>query len=407
MSQSIQELRERRNALAKQMLHITEEHKADWNASHAKQFDGWNDEMEILDGQIDRTERAIKAAAEKELVIPRLDAPLNKLDPLSPKAITERWLRQGDQAFSAAEWTEIRNTMSTTTTTEGGFTVPTLVVSDLIDTMKAYAFMRGVAETMQTATGGPMGFPGSDGTAEVGEVLAENATAGSNVDPAFTSRSLNTFKYSSKPVAAPMELLQDATVDIEAFIRRRLAQRIGRIQNQHFTTGTGTGQPTGIVTAATTGVTAPTGNTLLVPYDSLVDLVDSVDVAYHTMAGSKFGWMFNQTTRRTVRKIKDTAGRPIWTPSYDAGIAGGFSDSLLGYPVFINNDMAVPAANAKSIAFGNLSLYMIRDAMQIQLYRFDDSAYIKLGQIGFLAFARAGGNLIDLGGVRLYVHSAT
>ena len=51
--------------------------------------------------------------------------------------------------------------------------------------------------------------------------------------------------------------------------------------------------------------------------------------------------------------------------------------------------------------------YMIRDALQFTVYRFDDSAYAKKGQVGFLAFQRSGGNLMDLGSVKLYQHSAT
>jgi HK97 family phage major capsid protein len=82
-------------------------------------------------------------------------------------------------------------------------------------------------------------------------------------------------------------------------------------------------------------------------------------------------------------------------------------DYLMGYPVWVNNDMAVPAANAKSMIFGNLNLYTIRDCMEMSLFRFTDSAYTKLGQVGFLAWARMGGNLLDTAGVKYYAHSAT
>jgi HK97 family phage major capsid protein len=127
--------------------------------------------------------------------------------------------------------------------------------------------------------------------------------------------------------------------------------------------------------------------------------------------------------RRALRKLKDTAGRPIWLPSYDAGISnlsrsaqqGGFTgqeapvvyDYLLGYPVWVNNDMAVPAASAKSMLFGDLSYYKIRDAMDVLLFRFTDSAYAKLGQVGFLAWLRTGGNLVDTAAVKYYQNSAT
>jgi HK97 family phage major capsid protein len=80
---------------------------------------------------------------------------------------------------------------------------------------------------------------------------------------------------------------------------------------------------------------------------------------------------------------------------------------LLDYPVYINNDMPAPAASAKSVAFGNLSRYTIRDALQVTVRRLDDSTFLSKGQVGFLAWARSGGNLLDLGAVKLYQHSAT
>jgi len=67
----------------------------------------------------------------------------------------------------------------------------------------------------------------------------------------------------------------------------------------------------------------------------------------------------------------------------------------------------VMAANAKSIIFGDLSYYYIRDAMQMSMFRFTDSAYTKLGQVGFLAWLRTGGNLLDTGALKLFVNAAS
>jgi HK97 family phage major capsid protein len=66
------------------------------------------------------------------------------------------------------------------------------------------------------------------------------------------------------------------------------------------------------------------------------------------------------------------------------------------------------AASAKSIAFGDFSYYKIRDVMDVQMFRFTDSTYTKLGQVGFLAWMRSAGNFIDVGGaVKLFVNAAT
>ena len=65
-------------------------------------------------------------------------------------------------------------------------------------------------------------------------------------------------------------------------------------------------------------------------------------------------------------------------------------------------------ANAKSVAFGDFSKYMIREVMDLTLFRMADSGFLLNGQIGFVAFNRQGGSLIDVGGaVKLYQNSAS
>jgi len=288
-----------------------------------------------------------------------------------------------------------RNTLSTGTGSQGGYSVPALVIGDIIDALKLTSPVRSVASQYMTSTGAPGNIPTSDGTSEVGEQLAENATA-TGADPVFGTAPIPTYKTSSKVVAVPLELLQDSATDIDAFVVQRLADRVARSQNAKFTTGSGTAEPTGIVTAATSGKVGLTGQTTTIIYDDLVDLSESVDVA------NGKGWMMSQTLRKVVRKIKDSSGLPVWVP----GI-GGAPAELLGYPVTVNNDMAAPGANAKTLLFGNFSRYFVRDVRSVLLFRFADSAYLKQGQVGFLMFARAGGNLTDLNSVKYYAHSAT
>lgn len=399
---SIQALREQlsqENRAAKALL--AEKGSIPWTAEDQKKFDGHMETAERLQAQIDAHQKMLDDDAQANF---RDATKKDKDQPEAFKAL-DVFLRKKPEQMTAEERLLIQNTMSTTTGSEGGNTVQTIVASRLIDLMKAYAFMRAVSDQVSTENGADMSFPTSDGTAETGEWVAQNAAAAA-ADPTFGTRAVNTFKAGSKVVAVPIELLQDSQIDIAGFVLNRLGQRIGRISNTGYTTGSGTGQPFGFVSVASTGKTGTTGQTLTIIYDDLVDLVDSLDVAY-LQGPNEPKFMMSQTMRRVVRKIKDTSGRPIWTPSYDSGMTAGTPDRLLGYPVAINNDMAVPAANAKSLAFGDFKKYLIRDAMQVTLYRFDDSAYAKNGQVGFLAWARTGGNLLDLNAVKLYAHSAT
>lgn len=403
---SIAQMRDKRNALAKEVRNLLDNHKESWTAEHTTQYDAKMKDIENLDAAIDREQRLLDATAEKKFK----DAGVRELDPaasaqVAARAAFNKLLRNGERGMTEEDWTALRNTMSTTTATEGGYTVQTDVASSIIDALKAYGGMRRVATVIRTAQGNPMTWPTSDGTAEEGEIIAENTTA-NDADITFGTKALPVYKFSSKVVTVPIELLQDSSVDIEAFIRKRLADRLGRITNRMFTTGTGTNQPTGLITAATVGKIGTTGQTGTVIYDDLVDLQESVDEAYHL--DGRMSFTMAQSTRKVIRKIKDSSGRPIFVPGYEQGNPKGAPDELLGAPIVINPDVPAMAANAKSISYGDHGYYTIRDVMDMTLFRFTDSAYAKKGQVGFLAWMRAGGNFMDVGGaVKLYQNSAT
>lgn len=406
---SIQALREKRAARGKALAELVAPDRP-WNeAADQPVYDAGLAEIDEIDAQIKRIEKVndrVMARVVNETLANAAER--HGQDNNSPgHVLYAKWLRGGDKALSAEDWQTIRATMSTTTGSEGGFTVATEVATRVIDALKAYGGMRAVANVIRTAQGNPMSFPTSNGVSEEGEIVAENATA-SDLDVSFGTLSLPVYKYSSKTVAVPWELLQDSSVDIAAFVEGRLVTRLGRVTNKHFTIGTGTGQPEGIMVAAGIGVTAAnaTSQVTTITYDSLIDLIHSVDPAYRVNGRARF--MMNDLSVRQVRKIKDTSGRPIFVPGYEVTVPGGAPDMLCGHAIVVNQDVAVMAASARSIAFGDFSAYTIRDAMDIQMLRFDDSAFAKKGQRGFLAFLRAGGKLLDVGGaVKVFVNAAS
>lgn len=407
MPMSIQDLRERRSARAKSLHDLLEDNPSDkWNDELQTKYDEGMAEINDLDAAIDRHGKLAAAMADEHQQGSLNDAAdrLEHDDKSPTAALYAKWLRGGDNALSAEDWSNIRATMSTTTGSEGGYTVQTEVAQQVADALKAYGGMREVATVIQTAQGNPMNFPTSDGTAEEGELVAENTTA-TDADATFGVLSLDTYKFSSKTVAVPIELLQDSAVDIEAFVNQRLVDRIGRITNKKFTIGTGASEPRGVSVAAAAGKVGATGQTTSVIVDDLIDLLHSVDPAYRENPACSF--MLHDDSFRDVRKIKDSNGRPIFLPGYD-GLGGAMPDTILGKRVVINQHVATMAASAKSILFGDFSKYIIRDVLQMQLHRFTDSAYAKLGQVGFLMFSRHAGNLVDVGGaVKYYQNSAT
>lgn len=347
------------------------------------------------------------------------DTLLNALDGVERRAASAEahekregldcYLRNGMPVNGDPRRTLVRNAMSTTTASEGGFTVASEVAREMVDRLRGYGWMRAVANEFTTKTGGPLQVATSDGTSEQGEIVAQNVAANSS-DPSFSAVSIPTYRFSSKLITIPSELLKDSSVDIVAFLYNRMRDRIGRTQNAQFSIGDGTTGPQGLFTAATVGRTGSTGQTTTVTYDDLATLMETVDEAYLNVPDatgtSKAGWMFSQTMRRTIRLLKDTNGRPIWVPGDADGDDVGPA-TLLDYPVFINSDAPAPGAGAKSIAFGDFSGYWIRDTLDIQIHRFDDSVFAMRGQVGFIGFHRAGGNLADTAEIKLYQHSAS
>jgi len=405
---SIQTLREQRAAKAKTLSDLVA--KADWSAEHDQPvYDAGMAEIDAIDAQISRitalNEKVANDAMNNSVIEAAERAGKDKKSEES--RLYAKWLRGGDNALSAEDWATIRATMSTTTTTEGGYTVQTDVARSMLDALKAYGGMREVSNVIQTSMGNPMSFPTSDGTAETGEIIAENTTA-TDADITFGTKSLPVYKFSSKVVTVPFELLQDSNVDIEAFVQSRLVTRLGRITNTKFTLGSGSSEPYGIITAASTGVTASnsTSQVTAITYGSVIDLIHSVDPAYRALGNCRF--MMNDATVKVLRKVLDGTNRPIFVPGYETGVPGGAPDTLCGYPISINQDIAVMAAGAKSLLFGDFSFYYIRDVMAVEMFRFTDSAFTKKGQVGFLAWMRSGGNFIDVGGaVKLFVNAAS
>ena len=398
---NLQALREKISNLATQANHlIAEKGSATWTAEEQATFDAFANDINAAKAAISNIEKMREMEADKFFnAAPGKKEEGVTIDALAAVAL---YMRNGanvthEQAIA------IRNAMSTTTTTEGGFTVPTEVAAMVIDKLKAYGGMREVSSIISTAGGNPMNWPTSDGTAEVGAIVGQN-TAAVVGDVTFGTIGLNPFYYTSNQIALPLELIQDSAIDVVAFVVNRLATRIARIQNTHFTVGAGTTVPDGVVPRAGVGKTGLTGQTLTVIYDDLIDLCHSVNRAYR-MNGR---FMLNDLTLAVVRKLKDTTGRPIWNPGDNEGIADGVPSTICGCPYTINDDMPVMAANAKSVAFGDFSYYTIRDiANTTTLRRFDDSAFALKNQVGFCGWTRSGGNLLEPSAVKVFVNSAT
>ncbi|MBW5284743.1 phage major capsid protein [Burkholderia gladioli] len=424
MPVNLKELRERRDATAKNLHALMENNPGDkWGTDQQKVYDDGMAEIERITAEVKRHEALIAQVAANALegnTAEYAGQHVKNGGQSEESRAMRAYLTGGISAMAAEDIQRMRgrvtrevqdamrvtpqNAMSTTTPAEGGYTVATEYYSQLTQALKQFGGILTVATQFTSSTGASMMFPAADATAEEGEIVGQNAPV-SLGETQFQNLSMDVYKYSSKKIAVPFELLQDSMFDIEGYINGLLALRIGRITSRHFTVGTGVNQPNGIVTAASVGKVGAAGSNASVGYDDFVDLEHSVDPAYR--AGQAVGWMMHDDSLKVVRKIKDAQGRPIFVPGYEQGNPGGAPDRVLNRVVTISQEMPTMAAGAKSILFGDMAKYLVRRVMDLTLFRMADSNFILNGQIGFVAFNRQGGNLIDVGGaVKAYQNGA-
>jgi len=282
----------------------------------------------------------------------------------------------------------------TTTTTAGGYLISSEMNRALEEARLFYGGMMEVATVIRTDTGATLPFPTFNGTATKGRILGIN-TQVTATDPAFGVMNLSAFKYSSDMVLVPEELLQDSGINMSEFLGRALGERIGRILNEHFTTGTGTTQPWGVVPRATavnlgTGTAAGFGSsTDGTAYRNFLKLIHGVDIAYRRNAAI----MMNDGVLQVLAGLTDAEGRPLWTPS----VVAGAPDRFMGYRIIINNDMtATFANNARTMLFGDFSKYYIREVRDIAILS-SRERFIDFHQTAFLAFGRYDGDLLNAG----------
>ena len=278
-----------------------------------------------------------------------------------------------------------KRTMSTTTDAQGGYTVPTLLHSSIVESRDKFNPWFGLGTRLNTSTGAPYEIPTNDDTGNSGNVYAENATI-SNTDPSFGVVTLNAYKYASDIVKVPWELLRDSAFNMEQFLGGILGKRIGRLSNTHFTTGDNSAKANGITnTAGNSGIT--TAANTAITYSEWVDIQMSLDEPYDSMAS----WMFNRTILGFALKTLDSQNRPIFMP----GLAPGAPATILGRPYHTNPNMPT-GASAKAVVYGDLSQQYIREVGSITFQRLDE-LYAANGQVGFVAWQSFDSELIDAG----------
>lgn len=286
---------------------------------------------------------------------------------------------------------------STNSGADGGYAVPKVIDSMMESLVVNISPIRQIANVVQTSTGDFHKLVNLKGAAS--SAVAETAARSATNTPTLADIPIQAYDIYANPQAT-QQMLDDVFFNAEAWLADELAEEFGRQEGNLFINGTGTNQPTGLLTptmAATadasrafgtveyvpTGVSAgwPASN----PSDILLTLASKVKARYRQNAK----WVLNKATLFAIAAFKDTGGRYIFNPIAAPGVPA----TLLGYEVVEAEDTPTIAASSYSVMFGDFKrAYTIVDRIGTRVIRdpFSNKPYI-----GFYTTKRVGGKVIN------------
>jgi HK97 family phage major capsid protein len=398
----LKQLREERAALLAEANAIHEKCKAEQRKMTAEEETKWDSHMDGVDKkseEIKREERRLKAeelsnefieqkAEEKEMSKEEYrdgaGRAIHKLIMIGKAGLTADDYRFLDDN----PYVEYR-AQTKGTTTEGGFLVPEGFSNKLAEAEAFFGNVESLADVFTTATGNDIPWPKNNDTANVATQVAESGSVATDTDKVFASQTFKAYKWRSGVVKYTAELAQDSFFNIEDLLIENFAWRFARGLNAAYTTGVGTTTIQGCVTGAAAGATAAGASAITV--DDLINLIYSVDKAYRRNGTM----MMHDSTAKAIRKLTvgTSDARPLWTMG---NIQTGEPDSLLGYPVSINNDMAEIGASNKIVLFGDFKNYKVRKVAGDRIIILRE-LYAENDQVGVLMFKRRDGQVLNAG----------
>lgn len=404
MSEQLKRLFEKRNNAweqAKEMIDLSDKENREFTAEENQKYLSIMGSITDLDERMLSFKEAEQRAKDLEESVRSIQSqPVELAAPSQEKSLVRKWF-----AGESGRTLELRfnepvdfRTLSKLTSAAGGNTVRTDFLPRLYEHLiEVSGIMQTNPTVLNTDSGEALVIPKT--TAHSTASLVAEAAAIPASDPAFGQVSLGAYKYGVL-IQTSNELLTDTSVDLEGYLARQAGRALGNAFGAHAITGTGTAQPTGVVTAATTGVTGGAGVGGAPTASNLIDLFYSVIAPYRNSPSA--AWLMRDATVAVLRKLTDSNGQYMWQPGLQAGEPSRFLDK----PVYTDPNVPAVGLGAKSVVFGDFSAYYVRMVNGLRFERSDDYAF-NTDLVSWRALLRADGNLIDTtGAIKVFVGNA-
>ena len=373
--EKINELKYERGKVVKKIRGLKEKaEERDLNKDEVTKFNNLKDEYDNLSQRInilEHEEEKAKKEVEKEY---KKEINNNKEDG-EYRDVFFKYARKGRNELAREE----RVTLNTQTGSEGGFLVPTQTSDKIIEKLRDSNFMWRFANVEQTAADNNITSSGNKPQFGWIDELGSYPTT----DSSYGQFTIGAWKVGGILKVAE-ELLYDNTYDLESRLMNDFNNAARDKSEEAFVVGDGSSKPTGLITDAQVGET--TSAVDAITFNEIKELEHSLRAPYRQSNGT--GFVMNDNTALALRLIKNSNDQYVWQDSVQAGKP----DRLLGYRVNYSTNMADMAADAKSIAFGDIGYYTIYVRRGIVMQRLNEK-YADTGEVGFKTHMRVDGKL--------------
>lgn len=237
------------------------------------------------------------------------------------------------------------------------------------------------------------------------EIIATNETR----TPQFNKKRIPAHIQSARPRAS-QKLLDDASINVEAWLAQKVAERFGRLEGTAFVTGNGVDRPRGFLTYSmyqdsTTLNLYRFGQIEYIPTESAGSWGSTADFIYKMVYAlldqyqARATFLMNRLTMLKMMLMKDTTGRWLWQPLISASLQAGPVSVLAGLPCRMSASMPSQAANAYTIALADWKrAYLIVDRLGVTIQR---DPYTAKPFVEFYTRRRVGGDVVNFQAIKV------
>ena len=320
----------------------------------------------------------VRTAAEAMRRLEELEAQITgkKVDP-SAEA------KKQAAAYNAVFWEHMhtgmpQNGLKAGSDGAGGYLVPDTYDTELVQALAEKNVIRQIAKAIPTTQ--RMHIPVANGIGDAAWIREGEPWGINEAD--FGEVVLDAYKLATS-IRVSDEMLEDGGVDIEEYIRKIYAERIGEAEEEAFVRGNGKGKPLGLIYQAPMGAISELEGDITL--DDILNLEYSVKQAYRENAV----WLMSEDAYHKLRRIPHYDGRPLWNPN----LKEGEPEYLFGHRIYICKSMDDVAPGSIPVMFGDFRFFWIGDRGKRVIKRLVER-YADRGQVAFITTERVDAKLV-------------